>query len=112
VKEDSIYISHILESIGLIEQYISGTTKKEFVSQPQLQDAVLRRLEIIGEAAKNISIATKKQHQEIPWRLMAGMRDILIHHYFGVDIDLVWNTVKDDLPNLKELLENIFHEKG
>jgi uncharacterized protein with HEPN domain len=112
VKEDQIYIKHIIESIELIEHYMSGITKEEYILQPQLQDAVLRRLEIIGEAAKNISANTKNQHPEIPWRLMAGMRDMIIHHYFGIDIDLVWGTVKKDLPDLKKLLDIVVHENG
>lgn len=112
MKDDKVYIQHILESIELIEQYVAENTKDSFISQPQLQDAVLRRLEIIGEATKNVSADVKEQHPDVPWRLMAGMRDILIHHYFGVDIDLVWNTVKKDLPQVKQLLEAILHGKG
>lgn len=73
----------------------------------KIQDSVIRNLEIIGEATKKISKELKSQSPDIPWKEMSGMRDKLIHDYFGVDVDVVWKTVNDDIPFLKSLIETI-----
>ncbi|KKR67125.1 MAG: hypothetical protein UU09_C0038G0005 [Microgenomates group bacterium GW2011_GWA2_40_6] len=101
-KDPKIFLSHILESITEIEKGVNGISEEKFSRSVQIQDAVVRRLEIIGEAAKNIPEAFSKQHPEISWRKIAGMRDKLIHHYFGIDMGIVWETVVKDLPILKE----------
>lgn len=106
-KDEGVFLEHILESITLIDNYTSKLDKPEFIKSPQVQDAVLRRLEILGEATKNISSGFKQKYPEIPWRRIAGMRDILIHDYFGVDLNLTWTTVKEDLPRLKSQLIEI-----
>jgi uncharacterized protein with HEPN domain len=107
MKDDAFYLLHINDSIVKIEEHVSGVDYQEFLSRRLVQSAVIRELEIIGEAAKNVSAETKSKHPEIPWRLMSGMRDKLIHDYFGVDLDAVWETVERDLPALKEKLADL-----
>jgi len=87
-KDSQIFLSHILESIDWIEKYIAGLKRDDFFEDKKIQDAVMRRLEIIGEAVKNLSANFKKKYNFIPWQKIAGMRDFLIHEYFGVDVDL------------------------
>lgn len=101
-KDPNIFLEHILQSIMLIEQYLENKTQKDFLNSTQLQDSIIRRIEIIGEATKNIPKEFKKAHKEIPWSKISGMRDILIHQYFGIDLDLTWEVVKSDLPELKK----------
>lgn len=103
-EKDKVFIEHILESITLIQSYTERLTKEEFLSSREKQDAVIRRLEVIGEAVKNLSPELKQKHPNVPWRQIAGMRDVLIHEYFGVDLELTWKTVQKDLPLLKQEL--------
>lgn len=101
-KNDSIYLTHILRSIERIEEYTEGMRKQDFLSSNLVQDWTIRQIEIIGEATKNLSIELRENHSKIPWSDIAGMRDRLIHHYFGVDLKAVWNTVEIDIPALKD----------
>ena len=109
-KDPEVFLSHILESIDLIEGYSEGITLVEFIESPQLQDAIIRRIEIIGEAVKNLPEDFKKDHPEIAWQKIAGMRDVLIHQYFGVDLALTWDVIQSDIPDLKQNISRIKEE--
>ena len=106
-KDPKIYILHILESIEFIEKYTKGVKKLEFKNSPQLQDAVIRRIEIIGEAVKNLPEGFKKRFKDIKWKEISGMRNKLIHEYFGVNVNIVWDVIKFDIPLLKKHIKEI-----
>lgn len=101
-KNDSVYLRHILNSIERIENYTEGMEKDDFLSSNLVQDGTIRQIEIIGEATKNLSKNIREKYSQISWSDIAGMRDRLIHHYFGVNLNAVWDTVKIDLPILKD----------
>lgn len=109
-KDDSIYLKHILDSISRIKEYSKDVGYDEFMVNRLLQDAVIRQLEIIGEATKRLSKEFKERYPQIPWKDIAGMRDKLIHNYFGVDLDAVWDTIKKDIPELENKLKEIAEE--
>lgn len=101
------FLQHILSSIELIQEYLYNVSEKKFKQSPGIQDQVLYRLTIIGEAVKNMPEVVRKRHAEVPWKAIAGMRDILIHQYFGVDLDEVWLILKNRLPILKKQIQKI-----
>ncbi|NOQ45415.1 MAG: DUF86 domain-containing protein [Desulfobulbaceae bacterium] len=101
MRDDLVYLQHSADAIADIEKYTAGG-KQDFFDKKIIQDAVIRNLEIIGEAVKNISPAIRIKYTEVPWKQIAGLRDILIHQYFGVDPETVWLVVKKRLPVLAE----------
>ncbi len=100
----------ILEACRRVERYIFGLTYNDFLVDEKTQDAVVRNLEIIGEAAKNLPSELRKSHPSVPWRDMARMRDRLIHHYFGVNLDVIWEIITSDLPDVTPQIEGIIQE--
>jgi uncharacterized protein with HEPN domain len=107
IKDDLAYIEHILDCIRRINEFSSNLTLKEFKTNEMAQDAIIRNIEIIGEASKKISRDTKQTYYKIPWREIAGMRDKLIHDYLGVDVSVVWKTIKEDIPALEKSISEI-----
>jgi len=105
MPRDREYLLDILESARLACAYLREKTEQEFLDDVQCQDSVIRRLEVIGEAARRISDEGRAALPDLPWKAMIGMRNVMIHGYDDVDLTVVWNTVKDDLPALIEALE-------
>lgn len=112
MKDDKVYIHHIIDSINKVENYLSGYEKDDFLDDQTItNDAVVRNIEIIGEAARNISTELKQKHPEILWPVIIGMRNKIIHEYFMVDYLEVWNTSMNDLPVLRNQLEAILNSE-
>jgi uncharacterized protein with HEPN domain len=108
-RSDNVYLQDILESLEIILTYTEDKTEFEFVNDLMLQDAVIRRFEIIGEASSKVSELIKNQNPTVQWRLMKEMRNKLIHEYFGVSPITIYSTIKLDLPILKEQLEKLMN---
>lgn len=106
-KDTLVFLSHIAESISKIKEFTGSTSREAFMKDAKLQDAVIRRIEIIGEAAKNIPGEFREKHAGIPWSEMTKTRDKLIHGYFGVDLELTWNIIKEDLPDLENKIRKL-----
>ncbi len=109
IKEDAIYIEHILDALKKVIEYTSGKDEASFLKDSLVQDAVIRQFEVIGEATKRISKGFREKHTSIPWKDMAGMRDVLIHDYIDVDIFMVWKTASEDTPILIKKIQEIIN---
>ncbi len=101
-------MKHIIDEYNFIENSLRNKTFDKFVNDDILKRAIVRSLEVIGEAVKNISNEFRENHPQIPWRKLAGLRDVLIHQYFGVDYANIWKIVKEDLKTIKNEIERIF----
>ncbi len=110
MKDDKAYLRHILEAIEKIGRYIEGVSFEEFGENDMMVDAVVRELEIIGEASKNLSEAFCQSHPDISLRDAVDMRNFLVHEYFGVNRRIVWDTCKNDLPRFCEFVEAALNE--
>lgn len=110
--DETLYLRHILDAMDTVEEYLQGVNEEKFKNTRLIQDGVIRQIEIIGEAVRHISKDVRKTYPEIPWQDVAGMRDKLIHGYFGVDIEKVWDTAKGDLPVLRKQVEQILKDFG
>ena len=106
-KEDLVFIKHILNAINDLLSSIKSLSKKEFIESKDIKDATIRRIEIIGEAVKNISEETKNRYPKIEWKKIIGTRDRLIHAYFNVDLDITWDIIKHNIPILKNQILKI-----
>ena len=107
MKQVKPYLEHILQECNFLLEQSDNLEKEEFFKDSVLMRAFVRSLEIIGEAAKHIPNEFRNEHNSIQWKRIAGMRDVLIHEYFGIDYEIVWSTVKTEIPKLKEEIEKI-----
>lgn len=104
MKDAAIYLRHIRDAITRIEKY-TAQGRKAFFEDSMVQDAVIRNLEVIGEAVRSLPPELKRRHPEIPWRSITALRNVLIHEYFGVDLEIVWRVVQRRIPTLKRHVE-------
>lgn len=113
-REYGDYIEDVIDAMSKAENFIGNMTKEDFLNDEKTIFATVRALEVIGEAVKNIPVSIRKRYPEIPWRDMAGMRNKLIHEYFGVKLELVWKTSKQKIPTLKPIFQKMLQdiEKG
>jgi uncharacterized protein with HEPN domain len=109
-RDISLYIKDILQNMRDAQEFIQGISYDRFASDKKTLNAVLRSVEVIGEAAKKVPDEIRAKYPSVPWKEMAGMRDKLIHFYFGVDREAVWLVVKERLPALAPLIEQILHD--
>jgi len=110
MRESKIYLRDIFNAMISIESFVGAMDFDQFKEDDKTTSAVIRKLEIIGEAAKNIPQSITKKYSTVPWKEMAGMRDILIHFYFGVNLNLVWQTVKHRIPQVKPTIKQLLDE--
>jgi uncharacterized protein with HEPN domain len=110
VKHNEVFLRHILDEINFLLKETDGTDFEDFIQNELLKRGCTRSLEIIGEAVKNLALDFKRKHKEIEWKKIAGMRDKIIHFYFGVNWDIVWDVIKNKLPSVKEQIEKILQE--
>ena len=109
-RRDADYLVDIREAIRRISGYIADMSYAQFQNDTRTQDAVIRNLEIIGEATKGLSASLRRRHSETPWKQMAALRDRLIHHYFGVNLDIVWSVATEELPPIADHIQIICKE--
>ena len=109
MKDDRVYLQHIRDALHDVTEYASAG-RDAFFAERMRQDATLRKLEVIGQAVKNLSEATKSRQPEIPWRQIAGMRDKVIHDYFGVNLEIVWAAIEKELPKLERAIHTLLQD--
>lgn len=109
MKDDKLYLLHIKEAIGWIEEF-TNAGETEFFEDRKTQDAVLRNLHTLSESTQKLSDVLKEKYPEVDWRTIAAFRNVVVHDYLGVDLDRIWDIVKDDLPNLKKRINIILDE--
>ena len=111
-RDDTLYLRHVLDAVDRIEEYLGNHDQANFLKTPLIQDGVIRQLEILGEAVRHVSKNLRATYPEVPWKDVAGMRDKLIHDYFGVDLSAVWLTATQDLIPLREQIRGILRDFG
>jgi uncharacterized protein with HEPN domain len=110
MKHNQVFLKHILDEINFLTKETEGIKFEQFIKNQILKRACSRSLEIIGEAVKNLPADFKKRYKDIEWKKIAGLRDKIIHYYFGVNWDILWDVIKNQLPKLKEQVENILDQ--
>ncbi len=111
MKRDSrLYLDDIFDAVEKIQNYVEGLTFEQFSEDSKTVDAIVRNFEIIGEATKRVPLETKEEYPQVPWKLMAGTRDKLIHEYFGVNLQVMWKAIKEDLPPLKRSIKQLLQK--
>ena len=106
-KDALIFVEHILDSMKNIEDFTKGVPKESFMKNKEKQSAVIRQIEVIGEASKNLSDGFRSKYPQVSWKEIIGARDKIIHHYFGVDLEIVWEIITINLPVLKKQMQEI-----
>ena len=106
-RDPRVYLEDVLESIRRINTYVAGIGQEQLAGDELRLDAVVRNLEVIGEAVKQLPEDLVQQQPDVEWRKIAGLRDILIHHYFGIDVEIIWDVVQNKLPNLERQIRTI-----
>jgi len=109
-KEYRVYLEDILSCIGNIEEYSKGLSSSQFRKDKMRIDAVIRNLEIIGEAVKKLPDGFRRDYPDVEWAKIAGLRDILIHEYFGVNLEIIWDVVSNKIPSLKSSIKKIMQD--
>jgi len=112
MKDPRILLQYILECADRVEDYLEDVQWKDFLDDSLIQDAVFRRLEVIGQAVKDLPAGVRNQHAGVPWREIAGMRDKLSHDYLGIDLEITWHAAKQDLPEFRKQVEGILEQMG
>ncbi len=110
-RRDREYLTDMVEAMRRIRVYTEGVTYEQFLKDTKTQYAVIRNLEVIGEAAKKVSSSLKSSYPQLPWRSMVRMRDEVIHHYFGINYDIVWNVATQEVPSLLSEIDRILHHE-
>ena len=111
-RHDRLYLYDIIECCDRVADYINGVSENDYQVNPMLQDALVRNIEVVGEAVKNLSQELKESHPHIAWSQIARMRDKIAHHYFRINLDVVWKTASDDLPTLRREIAVIYENPG
>ncbi len=112
MRDHTLYLKDILAAIDSIEGFIAGMDLETFQADDKTTSAVMRKLEVVGEAVKHMPDEIRQKYSQVPWKEMAGMRDKLIHVYFGVDYRLVWRAIKERVPQIKQEIQRILQDAG